>query len=61
MLGIIYVFSYILPNVLGKSEVPSVTRNLDGALVKSDMHLLGEVHNYDSSNWEVITRYRNIF
>ena len=29
------------PNVLGISEVPSEARNLDEALAKSDMHLLG--------------------
>ena len=29
------------PNSLGISEVPSVARNLDGAIAKSDMHLLG--------------------
>ena len=28
-------------NVLGISEVPSEARNLDGALAKSDMRLLG--------------------
>jgi len=28
-------------NVLGISEVLSEARNLDGALAKSDMHLLG--------------------
>ena len=29
-------------NVPGISEVPSVARNLDGAIAKSDMHLLGD-------------------
>ena len=28
-------------NIIGKSEVPSKMRNLDEALAKSDMHLLG--------------------
>ena len=30
------------PNVLEISEVPSEARNLDEALAKSDMHLLGD-------------------
>jgi len=34
--------SRISLNVLGISEVPSVARNLDGALARSDMHLLAD-------------------
>ena len=37
-------------NVLGISEVPSIARNLDEAIAKSDMHLLGDV--YDADNLE---------
>jgi len=29
-------------DVMGISEVPSEARNLDGAIAKSDMHLLGD-------------------
>ena len=40
-------------NVQGISEVPSEARNLDEALAKSDMNLLGDV--YDADNSEHIT------
>ena len=45
MLGIIYVLSCMSPNVLAISEVPSEAGNLDGAIAKSDMHLLGDPKN----------------
>ena len=37
------------PNDLGISEVPSEARNLDEAIAKSDMHLLGEGGSYEVS------------
>jgi|GEM_PF-2548038 len=38
-------------NVLGISEVPSIARNLDEAIAKSDMHLLGDVYDADNSEY----------
>jgi len=47
--------SRISLNVPGISEVPSEARNLDAALAKSDMHLLGDPDKGDPRQWRSVS------
>ena len=52
------IFIYLLGmayNVPGISEVPSEARNLDGALAKSDMHLLGDPVRGEQRKWRSVS------